>query len=98
MADPQPAKGKKLLGMPRTTGLVVIGLAALVVGYFVISKFGGGSSSSGSGGGQGGGGGGPGAGASSVMVNIRDWQGHGHRKDREDDGRGHWVNPGWPVR
>lgn len=33
------AKGKKILGMPRTTGLIVIAGAAVVVGYFVISKF-----------------------------------------------------------
>ena len=80
MPDQQPpAKGKKILGMPRTTGLVVIGLAAVVVGYFVISRFAGGKSGQGQGGGGGGGGYGPGGGSSTLMINIRDWQGHGHK-------------------
>lgn len=49
---PPAAKGK-VLGMPRTTGLVVIAIGAVVVGYFVISRFSGGGSPGGS---QGGGG------------------------------------------
>ena len=77
MAD-QPKSGKKILGMPRTTGLVVIGIGALVVGYFIISKFGGGSSSSGSGSGSGGGGR-PGY-ASGGNIIVRVIKGHdGHK-------------------
>lgn len=83
MADPQPpaggkTQGGKILGMPRTTGLVVLGIGALVVGYFVISHFSGKKSSQ-SGGGQGSGGGGHwhGSGHASQVRVIREWQGHG---------------------
>ena len=77
MPDKQPAKGKKILGMPRTTGIIVIGLGALVVGYFLISRFSGSKSSSGSGGGGGGGGRPSYASGGPVIVRIiKDHGGH----------------------
>lgn len=73
------AKGGKILGMPRTTGFIVLALGAVVVGYVLISHFTGSSKSTGGskggpGGGSGGGQYGPGHG--SMVVVIRDWQGH----------------------
>ena len=76
MPGQQQGKGKKILGMPRTTGLVVIGLGALVVGYVLISRLGGGKGSSTGGGG--GGGGRPlyASGGSIIVRVIREHQGH----------------------
>jgi hypothetical protein len=79
----QKSQGKgKILGMPRTTGLIVIAGVALVVGYLVISHFSK-SSSSGQGGGSGGGGKQGGRGGSywwgsgrPVVYVIHEWQGH----------------------
>jgi hypothetical protein len=84
VADQQPpegGQGKKILGMPRTTGIIVLGLAAVVVGYLVISHFSGSSSTSGSGTGGGGRGGGGyyGSGAGPLILVLRDWQGHGQK-------------------
>jgi hypothetical protein len=79
VADQQPPEGgksKKILGMPRTTGIIVIGLAAVVVGYFVISRFSSSSTTGGSGGGGQGGGGYQGSGAGPLILVLRDWQGH----------------------
>ena len=50
MADQQPpadgkGKGGKLLGMPRTTGLIVIAGGVALIGYVIISHFGKSSSS-----------------------------------------------------
>lgn len=86
MADTQQqggpgGKGGKILGMPRTTGIIVLAAGAFIVGYFLISHFSSQGKSGSQGGGQGGGGGGgygP-AGAGQVRV-IRDWQGHPRRR------------------
>ena len=77
MAD-APPKGKqgKILGMPRTTGIVVIGLGALVVGYFLISRFGGGSSTSGTGGSAGGGRPGYASGGPVIVEILKGHHGH----------------------
>ena len=74
---PKGGKKDKLLGMPRTTGIIVIGLGALVIGYFLISRMGKSSSSSGSGTG-GGGGGRPGyaSGGSTIVEIIKGQGGH----------------------
>lgn len=75
---PEPKKDAKILGMPRTTGIIVIGLGALVVGYFLISHFSGKSSGS-SGSGSGGGGGRPAyAGGGQIIVDIIKGH-HGHK-------------------
>lgn len=77
-------KGQKILGMPRTTGIIVIGLGALVVGYFVVSHFtksnqqGQGQGGQGKGGGQGGYWWGSGQGRTVEVV--RGWQGHHHHQ------------------
>ena len=89
MAD-QPAQGKqgkdgKILGMPRTTGIIVLGLAAVAVGYFVVSRLGKGGAGGGSGGGSGGGGGG-GSGHRTVVEIIREWQGHRPRQPHTSPG------------
>ena len=76
----QPKSQKKILGMPRTTGLVVIGIGALVVGYFLISRLGG-SKSSGSGSSSGGGGGRPGY-ASGGQTIVEIIKGHGGHKPK----------------
>lgn len=79
------AKGGKILGMPRTTGIIVLGLGAVVVGYFVISKMGGskgqgsGGGSSGGSGGSAGGGGWWGSGGSQWVTQVKQHQGHHHR-------------------
>lgn len=93
MADkPAPAKGQKVLGMPRTTGIVVIGLGALVIGYFLISRLGGssGSSGSGSGSGSGGGGGRPSyaAGGTQIVRVIKGHQGHAPKPVKHHGGGG----------
>ena len=77
MPDKPKGKKDKLLGMPRTTGIIVIGLGALVVGYFLISRMGGSKGSSGSGTG-GGGGGRPGyaSGGSTIVEIIKGQGGH----------------------
>jgi hypothetical protein len=81
-AAPPKAPGQKILGMPRTTGIIVIGLGALLVGYFIISRVGGSKSSTGSGSGSGSGGGGGGgrpsyaSGGTTIVRVIRDHQGH----------------------
>lgn len=76
MAD-KPKGQQKILGMPRTTGIVVIGLGALVIGYFLISRMGG-SSTSGSGSGTGSGGGRPGyaSGGQTIVEIIKGHHGH----------------------
>jgi hypothetical protein len=89
VADQQPpaegGKGGKILGMPRTTGIIVIGLAAVVVGYFVISRFSGSGTTGGSGGsGQGAGGGYYGSGGGPLVLVLRDWQGHQPRGKGKD--------------
>lgn len=92
MADrqPPPAAGKsggKVLGMPRTTGLIVIAGVALVVGYFVISHFSGSSSSSP------GGGGGPGVVAAPGPVQvITRWQPRQRRRPHHDPRK---LRPPW---
>ena len=74
---PDQAKGKqKILGMPRTTGIVVIGLGALVLGYFLISRMGGSSSSSGTGTGSGGGRPGYASGGQTIVEIIKGHHGH----------------------
>jgi hypothetical protein len=77
-APAQPGGGKKILGMPHTTGLIVIGLAALVGGYLLISHFAkGGPQQGGSGAGKGGGGRPSYAAGQRAHVRvIRNWQGH----------------------
>lgn len=76
-------KGGKILGMPRTTGIIVLAAGAFIIGYFLISKFTGQSSGQGQGKGQGGGGGGGyGPGGPGQVRVIREWQGHPHRRGR----------------
>lgn len=73
-------KGKKILGMPRTTGLVVIGVAALVIGYVLISRMGASKGSPGAGAGGGGGGRPLYASGGNIIVRvIKDHDGHKHK-------------------
>jgi len=78
--------------MPRTTGIIVIGAAALVVGYLVIGHFMGSKQQQGQGGnppsGGTGGSAGYGPGGRGFVRGIRDWQGH---RPRHINPRGH----GW---
>lgn len=76
MPDKPKGKDKKILGMPRTTGIVVIGLGALVVGYFLISRFGGGSSTSGGTAPSGGGRPGYASGGQTIVEIIKGHHGH----------------------
>jgi hypothetical protein len=77
VADTPPAGGKKILGMPRTTGIVVLVIGAAVIGYFVVSKLGGSKSTS-TGSGSGGGGGRPSyaGGGTTIVRIIKGHQGH----------------------
>ena len=78
--------------MPRTTAFIVIGLGAVIVGYFVLAHFEKKSSTSQTAAqGKGGGGGGNwyGSGAAPQVTVIREWQRGG--------GRGK-VNPGGPEK
>ena len=86
MPDTKP-KDKKILGMPRTTGIVVIGLGALVIGYFLISRFGGGSQQASSGGSAGGGRPGYASGGQTIVEIIKGHHGHKpkpHHKPKGD--------------
>lgn len=85
-SDRKTSSSGKILGMPRTTGIIVIGLGAVVVGYFVISKMGGskttgsgGGAPSGGSGGSAGSGGWWGSGGGHWVRVIKEHQGHKHK-------------------
>lgn len=87
MADTPPAGGKKILGMPRTTGIVVLVLGAAVIGYFVVSKLGG-SKTTGTGTGGGGGGRPSYAGGGATIVRIiKGHQGHHPKPKHKPKGK-----------
>jgi hypothetical protein len=86
VADKPPA-GKKILGMPRTTGIVVLVLGAAVVGYILVSRMSGASSSSGTGTGSGGGRPSYAGGGTTIVRIIKGHHGHEPRPKPKPKGK-----------